>query len=61
MMARKTPEDVSKDSLRQKIEDDTEAFLAAGGEITVIPSGQSGVDMTKPGQKQIKLGNTQKS
>lgn len=58
-MAKKNVQnEASKDRLRQQIEDDTRAFLKSGGEITVIPSGQSGVNLVKPGQKQIKLGNS---
>ena len=58
MVNRKRSEDVSKDRLRKKIEDDTRTFLESGGEITVVPTGQSGVDLMKPGQKHIKLGTS---
>ena len=56
-MAKKKADDVSKERQRQKIEDDTQTFLESGGEITVIPSGKSGVNLMKPGQKHIKLGS----
>ena len=58
MARKKQVDDESKQLMRQKIENDTRAFLEAGGEITQIPSGKSGVDFMKPGQKQIKLGNS---
>ena len=58
MASKKQADDVSKERQRQKIEDDTRAFLEAGGEVTVIPSGKSGVDFMKPGQKHIKLGTS---
>lgn len=58
MANKKRTEEASKEQLRQKIQDETQAFLASGGKIEVIPTGQSGVDLTKPGQKQIKLGNS---
>ena len=57
-MAAKKQDEVSKKELRRKIEEDTELFLKSGGEIQQIPSGKSGVDFMKPGQKQIKLGNS---
>ena len=56
MAARKTQDDVSKARQRQKLEEDTQAFLESGGKISVIPTGQSGVDLKTPGQKHIKLG-----
>lgn len=57
-MANKKPDgDASKDQLRQKLAEDMRLFLDSGGEITLIPTGQSGVDLMKPGQKNIKLGN----
>lgn len=59
-MAKKNQNDASKQQIREQIESDTQAFLNAGGTITVIPTGTSGVDFMKPGQKQIKLGNTNK-
>lgn len=55
---KKKQEEVSKESLRDQIAADTEEFLASGGSIHVVPSGQSGVDYLKPGQKHIKLGNS---
>ncbi len=58
MAKKKQADDLSKERQRQKIEDDTRTFLESGGEITVIPSGQSGVNLMKPGQKHIKLGNS---
>ncbi|MBO6701115.1 MAG: hypothetical protein JJ921_02165 [Pseudomonadales bacterium] len=58
MTNEKQADDAAKDKLRKKIEDDTRVFLEAGGKITVIPTGQSGVNMAKPGQKHIKLGNS---
>ena len=58
MANRQRNEDASKDRLRKKIEDDTRTFLESGGEITVVPTGKSGVDFMKPGQKQIKLGTS---
>ena len=58
MATKKKQDDVSKQQLRQQIEVATRAFLENGGEIQVIPTGQSGQDMTRPGQKQIKLGNS---
>ena len=58
MANKKRADDVSKERQRQKIVDDTRVFLESGGEIKLIPTGQSGVDFMKPGQKQIKLGNS---
>ena len=48
--------DAAKDLSRQKIVDDTQLFLAAGGKITTIPSGRSGIDRPESGPKHIKLG-----
>ena len=48
--------DVAKDLSRQKIVDDTQLFLAAGGKITTIPSGRSGIDRPESAPKPIKLG-----
>lgn len=48
--------DVAKDLSRQKIVDDTQFFLAAGGKITTIASGRSGIDRPDSGPKHIKLG-----
>ena len=48
--------DVAKDLSRQKIVDDTQVFLAAGGKITTIASGRSGIDRPDSGPKHIKLG-----
>ncbi len=53
----KNNHDASKDQPRQKIVDDTQLFLAAGGKITKIPSGLSGIERPESGPKQIKLGN----
>ena len=58
MVKKKNEGETSKQRIREKIEKDTRDFLNSGGEITVIPAGQSGVSLIKPGQKQIKLGNT---
>ena len=49
--------DAAKGLSRQKIVDDTQLFLAAGGKITTIPSGRSGIDRPKSVLKHIKLGN----
>ena len=57
-MAKKTQNDASKQELREKIETDTQKFLSSGGKITVVPTGLSGVDFMKPGQKQIRLGSS---
>ena len=48
--------DLAKDLSRQKIVDDTQLFLAAGGKITTIPSGRSGIDRAESGPTHIKLG-----
>ena len=48
--------DVAKDLSRQKIVDDTQLFLVAGGKITTIPSGRSGIDRPESAPKHIKLG-----
>jgi len=48
--------DAAKDLSHQKIVDDTQLFLAAGGKITTIPSGRSGIDRPGSGPKHIKLG-----
>ena len=48
--------DVAKDISRQKIVDETQLFLAAGGKITTIPSGRSGIDRPESVLKHIKLG-----
>ena len=48
--------DVVKDISRQKIVDETHLFLAAGGKITTIPSGRSGIDRPESVLKHIKLG-----
>jgi len=48
--------DAAKDLSRQKIVDDTQLFLAAGGKITTIPSGRTGIDRLESGPKHIKLG-----
>jgi len=48
--------DAAKDLSRQKIVDDTQLFLAAGGKITTIPSGRSGIDRPESAPKHIKLG-----
>lgn len=59
-MAKQPQSEASKQLIREQIKSDTQTFLESGGEITVIPTGLSGVDFMKPGQKQIKLGNTNK-
>jgi hypothetical protein len=48
--------DAVKGLSRQKIVDDTQLFLAAGGKITTIASGRSGIDRLESGPKHIKLG-----
>jgi hypothetical protein len=48
--------DADKNSSRRKIAGDTKLFLAAGGKITTIPSGRSGVNLQNSGPKHIKLG-----
>ena len=48
--------DVAKDISRQKIVDETQLFLAAGGKITTIPAGRSGIDRPESVLKHIKLG-----
>ncbi|MEK9821026.1 MAG: hypothetical protein VXA40_11415 [Gammaproteobacteria bacterium] len=58
MANKKNADDVSKERQRQQIVDATRVFLESGGEITMIPTGKSGVDFMKPGQKQIKLGTS---
>ena len=55
-MATKKQDEASKQEQRRKLEEDTRLFLTQGGEIKQIPTGKSGVDMFKPGTKQIKLG-----
>lgn len=57
-MPRKNQNPEPKDVQREKLADDVEAFLRKGGVIERIESGVSGVDLTKPGQKSIKLGKT---
>ena len=44
MATRKQATDASKDNMQQKIAEETQAFLKAGGKIDMIPQGQSGVD-----------------
>ena len=48
--------DADKNSSRRKIAGDTKLFLAAGGKITTIPSGRSGIKLQNSGPKHIKLG-----
>ena len=48
--------DAAKGLSRQKIVDDSQLFLAAGGKITTIASGRSGIDRPDSGPKHIKLG-----
>ena len=56
-MAKKNyPNDAAKGLSRQKIIDDTQLFLAAGGKITTIATGRSGIDRPESGPKHIKLG-----
>ena len=57
MAAKQTRNDLSKEEMQRKIEEDTRAFLKTGGEIQVIPRGHSGIDAVKPGPRHIKLGN----
>ena len=45
--------DAAKGLSRQKIVDDTQLFLAAGGKITTIASGRSGIDRPESGPKHI--------
>lgn len=56
MANRKNTHDASKDQPRQKIIDDTQLFLAAGGKITAVPTGLSGIERPESGPKHIKLG-----
>ena len=56
-MTKKRSNEESKDRLRVKLEADIDAFLKAGGEIEVIPSGLSGVDSLKPRPRHITLGS----
>ena len=60
MVRKKAVNEESKRELRRQLAEATAEFLKKGGEIQQIPSGQSGMDLAKPGQKQIKLGNTKK-
>lgn len=59
-MANKAQNQVPKDSQRKKLEDDVAAFLERGGEIEQIETGRSGVSLTKPADKHIKLGTQKK-
>jgi hypothetical protein len=52
--------EVAKDS-SESIRALTAAFLKAGGEVEVIPSGVSGQQSMAPGRKHITLGNSNKS
>jgi hypothetical protein len=45
----------------KSIETLTAAFLKAGGQVEVIPSGVSGQQSMAPGRKHITLGNSNKS
>jgi len=56
-MPKKVQDERTKQELRRKLEEDVADFLKSGGEIQQIPTGHSGVDMTKSGAKHIKLGN----
>ncbi len=55
-MAKKNEIQASKDAQRKKLADDVEAFINKGGSIEKIDSGVSGVSLTKPRDKGIKLG-----
>ena len=48
--------DAAKGLSSQRVVDDTQLFLAAGGKITTIASGRSGIDRPESGPKHIKLG-----
>ncbi len=58
MANNKKQDGVSKQKQREELEEATRVFLEAGGKIQEIPTGKSGQDMTKPGPKQVKLGNS---
>ena len=56
MTNRKNTHDASKDQPPMIIIDDTLLFLAAGGKITAVPTGLSGIERPESGPKHIKLG-----
>lgn len=58
MAKNKKQNNVSKQRLREQIEEDTRVFLKRGGKIQEIPSGQSGQELNKPGPKHVRLGNS---
>ena len=57
-MNREKQEDVSKESLAQKIDEDMREFLARGGKVQQIETGKSGSPVLKPNKSQLRLGNS---
>ena len=55
-MNRKKQEDVTKESLSRKIDDDMREFLARGGKVQQIETGKSGSPAIKPPKNQLRLG-----